>query len=152
MKKNACLMSMVMFLIWMLLAACAPMQKTVITNSNLSTLKGKWSGWTTFSSYQTNPLMTTLEISNDKVPIEGKIVIDNFPGPVRRTLNIPLKDVSADNSVTLYFQNGKITDNGTILGTNGQNFLELTYYEGEKQKLDGRFYFYGAMGTTEFTR
>ena len=144
-------MAVGLLFIWMLLAACAPMQKTVITNSNLPTLKGTWSGWTTFSSFQSNPLRTTLEIRNDTVPIEGKIILHNFPGVARRNFTpIPLEDVMADNSVILNFKNGKITDNGTLLGTNGQNFLELTYYyEGEKQKFNGRFYFYG--GTGDFT-
>ena len=150
MKKNSCLMAVGLLFIWMLLAACAPMQKTVITNSNLPTLKGTWSGWTTFSSYQSNPLRTTLEISNDTVPIQGRIILHNFPGIARYFIGIPLEDVRGDNSVILNFKNGKITDNGTLLGTNGQNFLELTYYyEGEKQKLNGRFYFYG--GTGDFT-
>jgi hypothetical protein len=151
MKKKGCLMSMAMLFSWMLLAACAPMQKTLIMNSNLPTLKGKWSGWTTFTGYQANSLMTTLEITNDAVPVEGKMIIHNFPGPVRRAFDIPLKDVSADNSVTFYFQNGKITDSGTLLGTNGQNFCEFTYY-GERQRLDGRFYFHGAAGAMEFTK
>lgn len=152
MKKPRFPMSLVLFLAWMLLAACAPMQKTVITNDNLPTLKGKWSGWTTFTGYQMNSLMTTLEIFNDKVPVDGRITIQNFPGPVRRAFNIPLENVMADNSIVLKFNDAKITDDGTLLGTNGQNFLELTYYAGEGQKLAGRFYFFGAAGTTEFTR
>jgi hypothetical protein len=152
MKKMGCFMWMILLLVWMLLAACAPMQKTVITNSNLPTLKGTWSGWTTFRGYQGNSLMTTLEIFNDNVPIEGRIIIHHFPAAARNTFGIPLKDVMADNSIILKFNDAKITDDGTLLGTNGQNYLELTYYEGEKQKLDGPFYFYGAAGTTEFTR
>jgi hypothetical protein len=152
MKKMGCFMWMILVLLWMLLAACAPMQKTVITNSNLPTLKGKWSGWTTFSGYQANSLMTTLEIFNDKVPIEGRIIIQHFPAAARIAFNIPLKDVMADNSIILKFNDAKITGDGTLLGTNGQNFLDLTYYAGERQRLDGRFYFYGAKGTTEFTK
>jgi len=151
MTKSSFLMSLVMLLVWMLLAACAPMQKTVITNSNLPALKGKWSGWMIFSGYQGNSLMTTLEIFNDKVPIEGRIIINDFPAAARNMFGIPLKDVMADNSIILKFNDAKITDEGTLRGTNGQNFLELTYY-GERQRLDGRFYFYGAAGTTEFSR
>ena len=152
MKKNGCFMSLVMLLVWMLLAACAPMQKTVITNSNLPALKGKWSGWMIFSGYQGNSLMTTLEIFNDKVPIEGRIIINDFPAAARNMFGIPLKDVMADNSIILKFNDAKITDEGTLRGTNGQNFCELTYYAGEKQRLDGRFYFNGAAGTSEFTK
>jgi len=151
MTNNSFLMSLMMLLVWVLLAACAPMQKTVITNSNLPALKGKWSGWMIFSGYQGNSLMTTLEIFNDKVPIEGRIIINDFPAAARNMFGIPLKDVMADNSIILKFNDAKITDEGTLRGTNGQNFLELTYY-GERQRLDGRFYFYGAAGTTEFSR
>ncbi len=151
MKKKGCFMSMVLLLMWMLLAACAPMQKTVITNDTLPTLKGKWSGWTTFRNYQERSLMTTLEIFNDKVPIAGRIIIENFPPAARSMIGIPLKDVMADNSIILKFDDARITGDGTLRGTNGQNFLELTYY-GERQRLDGPFYFYGAAGTMEFTR
>ena len=150
MKKNSCLMSLVLLLVWMLLAACAPMQKTVITDSTLPTLKGKWSGWTIFRNYQERALMTTLEIFNDKVPIAGRIVIQNVPAAARNAIGIPLKDVMADNSIVLKFDDAIITGEGTLRGTNGQNFLELTYY-GERQRLDGPFYFYGAAGTMEFT-
>ena len=151
MKKRGFQVSLAFLLVWTLLTACAPMQKTIITDGTLPTLKGKWSGWTTFTGYQMNSLMTILEIFNDKVPVEGRITIQNFPGPVRRAFNIPLENVTADNSIVLKFNDAKITDDGTLLGTNGQNFLELTYYAGERQKLAGRFYFFGAAGTTEFT-
>jgi hypothetical protein len=144
-------MVLAMLLVWMLLAACAPMQKTVITNDNLPSLKGKWSGWTTFRNYQERSLMTTLEIFNDKVPVAGRIIINDFPAAARNMFGIPLKDVMADNSIVLKFDDARITDEGTLRGTNGQNFLELTYY-GERQRLGGPFYFYGAAGTTEFSR
>jgi hypothetical protein len=152
-KKNTSLMVARLLLISVLLAGCAPMQKTVITESTLPTLKGTWSGWTTFSSFETNKVRTTLEISTDKVPIQGKITLHQLPGNVRVFLLIDLKVVSADNSFTLYFKNGTITDSGTILGTNGQNFLDLTYYAGEKQhRFDGRFYFNGGKGDFTATK
>jgi len=135
------------------LAGCAPTQKTLITESALPTLKGKWSGWTTFSSFQSNRVRTTLEINTDKVPIQGKIILHQLPGNVRIFLLIDLKDVSADNSFTYYFKNGTITDKGTILGTNGQNFLELIYSTGEKQqRFDGQFYFNGGKGEVTLTK
>ena len=101
MKKNDYLGTIGLLLVWMLLAACAPTQKTVITESDLPTLKGKWSGWTTFSSFQSNSLRTTLEINNNTVPVEGRIVLDNFPGVARYLIGIPLENVTAANSVIL---------------------------------------------------
>ena len=153
MKKKTSFMVVRLLAISVLLAGCAPMQKTRVTESTLPTLKGRWSGWTTFSSLQTNKVRTTLEINTDKVPIQGKIILHQLPGNVRVFLLIDLKDVSADNSFTLYFKDGKITDSGTILGTHGQNFLELSYYVGEKQhKFDGRFYFNGGKGDFTATK
>jgi hypothetical protein len=138
----ACLLWVSVFLV-----GCVQLQKTAITESTLPTLKGKWSGWTTFSSFQSNRVRTTLEVNNDKVPVQGKIILHQLPGNVRVFLLIDLKDVSADNSYTYYFRNGAITGKGTLLGTNGQNFLELAYSTGEKDhRLDGQFYFNGGKG------
>ncbi len=153
MKKNTCLMAVRLLLISVLLAGCASMQKTVITESTLPTLKGTWSGWTTFSSFPTNSVRTTLQISTDKVPIQGKIILHQLPGIARVVFPIGLEDVSADNSLTIIFKNGKITDSGTILGTNGQNSLELTYYaEESRHRFDGQFYFYGGTGNFTATK
>jgi hypothetical protein len=152
-KKNTSIMAVRILLMSVLLAGCTPMQKTVITESTLPTLKGTWSGWTTFSSFQANSVRTTLEISTDKVPIRGKLILHQLPGIARVIFPIELKDVSADNSVTLYFENAAITNSGTLLGTNGPNFLELTYYAEEKQhRFDGRFYFYGGKGDFTATK
>ena len=56
-----------------------PSTKNIITKSNLSTLKGKWEGWTVFSTFQANPVLTTMEIDNDTVPIKGRINLFNLP-------------------------------------------------------------------------
>jgi hypothetical protein len=44
MKKTICLVGMGLLLVSMVWVSCAPMQKTVLTKSNMSTLKGKWQG------------------------------------------------------------------------------------------------------------
>jgi hypothetical protein len=108
--------------------ACAPVQKTMIAENDLPALKGTWSGWTIFSSAQTQPVLTALEISNDTVPLQGKITLSNRP------------------------KNGKISDQGTIIGQSGENFLELTYSAGEKPRFEGWFYYYGARGTLTVTK
>jgi len=44
MKKTICLVGIGLFFVSMVLLSCAPLQKTVITKDNLSTLKGTWEG------------------------------------------------------------------------------------------------------------
>jgi hypothetical protein len=58
----------------------------------------------------------------------------------------------AGNSPIIDFNNGRITSEGTILGSTGQNFLELTYYGGERPKLNGWFYYFGARGTVSLDK
>ncbi len=125
--------------------ACTPVQKTTITRNDLPALRGTWSGWTSFSSAQTSPAPTTLEIVNDTVPLQGKITLSNLPPDVAS--RFPAESLPAGSRVTLDFRNGKISDQGTIIAQSGENFLELTYSAGAKPKLDGWFYYYGARGT-----
>ena len=152
MKKLICLVGIGVFFVSMVLAGCASlqMQKTPVTKSNLSTLKGKWEGWTTFSSFQSNPVLTTMEINNDTVPVQGKITLNNLPDRVAALF--PASAVTAGNNAIIDFNNAKISDQGTLIGTSGENFLELTYYAGEKPRFDGWFYYYGTRGTVTLNK
>ncbi len=147
MRKRVCLVSIGLLLVSVALLSCTP-AKTVITKSNLSTLRGTWQGWTTFSSFQSNPILTTMEIINDTVPVKGKLTLENVPGAV--TVLFPPDAVTAGRNINLYFRNGMVSDQGTLIGETGQNFLELTLY-GEK-KMDGWFYYGGSKGTMELTK
>ncbi len=151
-KKNRCFMGIGLLFVWILMTGCASTPKTAITETDLPHLRGTWSGWTTFSSRQSEPVVTTLVISSDTVPIGGRFILHNFPGPVRKAMNIPLENVTADNSITIYFKNAEITGKGTLINRNGQDYLELTYYAGEKQKLEGPFYFFGATGEVTLSK
>jgi hypothetical protein len=150
MKKMIGLMGMGLLLVSMVWVSCAPMQKTIVTKSNLPTLKGNWQGWTTFSSIPSRPVLTTMQITNDTVPVQGNITLNDLPDPV--AFAFPADAKTAGGNVTIDFKNGMITDQGTLIGQSGQNFLELTYYAGEKPKFNGWFYYYGAKGTVEFTK
>ena len=150
MKKLICLVSAGLLLVSIASMSCAPVQKTVITKSNLSTLKGKWEGWTTFSSFQANPVLTTVEIDNDTVPLKGKINLINVPDKIASAF--PGVDLPAGNNITIDFANGEISDQGTLIGQTGKNFLELTLSAGEKMKMNGWFYYYGSKGTVELTK
>jgi len=148
MRRAVCLAGVSLLLVSMVLVSCAPVQKTMVTKSNLSTLKGTWQGWTTFSSVQSNPIRTTLQITNDTVPVRGNITLNNLPGAVASIF--PADAKTAGNDVTIDFKNGMISDQGTLIGQTGQNFLELTLSVGEK--MNGWFYYYAAKGTVELTK
>jgi hypothetical protein len=147
MKKRICLLGMGLLLVSMVLVSCASLQvkKTPITKSTLSSLQGRWEGWTTFSSFQANPVVTVLEINNNTVPVKGKITLNSVPEGVAALF--PSNVLAPGNNVILDFNNGKISDQGTLIGTRGGDFLELTYYAGEKPRFDGWFFYEGARGT-----
>ena len=150
MRKLICLVGTGLLLVSMAFVSCAPVQKTVITKDNLSTLKGKWEGWTIFSSFQANPVLTTMEIDNDTVPVKGKINLINVSDKIAATF--PGVALPAGNNITIDFANGEISDQGTLIGQTGKNFLELTLSAGEKMKMNGWFYYYGSKGTVELTK
>jgi hypothetical protein len=149
MKKRICLVGIGLFLVSVVLVSCAPV-KTVITTSNLPTLRGTWQGWTTFSSFQGDPVLTTMEINNDTVPIKGKIILYNVPQKIADIF--PGVAIPAGNNITIDFANGEISSQGTLIGQSGKNFLELTLLAGEKPKMSGWFYYYGSKGTVELTK
>ncbi len=150
MRIVICLAGACLLLVSMTLVSCAPMQKTILTKESLSTIKGTWRGWTTFSSVPSMPVRTTLRITNDTVPVEGNITLEHLPDGV--ALVFPADAKTAGGDGTIDFKNGMISDQGTLIGQSGQNFLELAYYAVEKPKFDGWFYYYGAKGTVELTK
>jgi hypothetical protein len=80
-------------------------------------------------------MITTLEINNDTVPLQGKIKLDNLPSPLARLFQA--ESIPVGNSAVINFKDGLISDQGTILITEGGNFIERTYYAEERPKFDG---------------
>ena len=150
MYKKTFLVGVGFLLVSVALLSCTPMQKTVITKNNLSMLRGSWQGWTTFSAVQATPVLTSMEINNDTVPLMGKMVLFNLPQPIANIL--PGAALPAGNNVTIDFANGEISSEGTLVNHGGKNFIDLTLYAGEKPKLSGWFYYYGVKGTMELTK
>ena len=150
MKKVIRLVGLGLVLVSITFLSCTPVQKTIITKSNLSSLKGTWEGWTVFSTFQANPVLTTMEIDNDTLPIKGKINLFNLPQKIAD--NFPAVPLSGGNNITINFANGEISDQGTLIGQTGKNFLELTLLAGTKMKMNGWFYYYGFKGTVELTK
>lgn len=153
MKKLICLVGIGPLFLWMVLLSCASMPgpKTAITTSNVSLLQGKWSGWTTFMSFQDSPVITTLEFTNATVPLQGSITI-NFGTHDAVASKFPADAKRAGNLSIIEFNNGMISDQGTVIVRTGQDFLELTLHSGEKMKMKGLFYYYGSRGRVEFTK
>ena len=114
-------------------------------------LRGRWSGWTTFTNYEDTPVITTLLLTNATVPLHGSITLD-FGNAPRVARVFPADAKTGGNLATIQFQNGMISDRGTFIGTTGQNSLELTLRSGEKMKMNGFFYYYGTRGTVDFTK
>ena len=150
MKKTICLVGIGLLFVSMVMMSCAPGQKTVVTKSNLPTLMGKWEGWTTFGTARALSVMTTLEFYNDTIPLQGKITLVNLPDPV--AFAFPADAKTAGNNAIINFANGMISDQGTLIGQSGQNFLELTLFVGEKMKMNGWFYYHGFRGTVDLTK
>jgi len=150
MKKKIGLVGVGLLFVSMVLLSCAPGQKTVVTNNNLSTLKGSWEGWTSFSAASVRPVLTKLEIYNTSIPLVGLITIYNIPESIANVM--PAAALPVGNNVTINFKDGKITDQGTIIGQSQGNFLELALYAGEKMKMNGWFYYYGIKGTMDLTK
>ena len=154
MKKTICLVGIGLLLVSVVLPGCASMgpgPKTAITTSNVSMLRGRWSGWTTFTNYEDTPVITTLLFTNATVPLHGSITLD-FGNAPRVARVFPADAKTGGNLATIQFQNGMISDRGTFIGTTGQNSLELTLRSGEKTKMTGIFYYYGTRGTVDFTK
>ena len=150
MKRSICLVGIGLLFISMALVSCAPLQKTAITTSNLSILKGNWQGWADFGIGQGRPVLTQLEITNDAGPIRGKVTFNNLPTGLASL--IPAENKTAGNDVTVDFGEGEISNHGTVIAQSGQNILELTYFAGEKPKIQGWFYYWALKGTLEVTK
>ena len=149
-QKSICLVGIGLLFISMALVSCAPVQKTIVTTSNLSTLKGTWEGWTDFGIGQGRPVLTWVEIVNDTAPVQGKITLNNLPGNLASIF--PAEAKTAGNNVTVEFTNGILSNHGTLIAQSGKNFLELTYFAGEKPKIQGWFYYWALKGTLEVTK
>ncbi len=97
--------------------------------------------------------MTTLEFTNATVPLQGSITIDFATAPRQIAAVFPADAKSQGGTLAVIdFKNGEISDQGTIIGTSGKNFMELTLRSGEKMKLNGFFYYYATRGRVEFTK
>jgi len=111
----------------MTFVSCATMQKIAISEGNLTQLKGKWTG--SRSSDPSSTLNTDLEISNDSLPIQGKLIFHGARMP-----GIP------DTANVIDFKGGMVNDKGNLLITESAIRAELSLYED-----DGKIWLWGSF-------
>jgi len=150
MKRLFCLGVVGLVFTSMVLVSCAPAQKTVITNSNLPSLVGRWEGWVNFGIGGGPGYMCYLDIANDTPPIQGKVTFVQLPD--RFAMIFPANAKTADNSVIIDFRNAEINNQGTLIAQNGKDSIEMTYFGGEKPKIQGRFYYWATKGNFEVSK
>jgi len=113
----------------------AAMTKTPISPSDLPILKGKWVG--SRASGPARTFNTDLEISNEGLPVQGKIIFHDVPLPGH---------AGVGETKIVNFKNGEINDQGNLL-VKLRNFeVELSLYKDDaKMKLEGDYS--GTMGS-----
>ena len=137
MKRMIFLGCIILVLASMVFVSYAEMQKIALSKGNLADLKGKWTG-----SRDTEArigLNTDLEISNDSLPVEGKLTFYNVRKKGR--------GASSDETQIVDFK-AKINDQGNLFFKGRNNEVELSLYKDDgKMKLEGSFYWFGSKGT-----
>lgn len=115
-------------------------EPTTITNYNISLLRGKWEGLSTFGSVSSNiRVPTTMEIYNDTVPLKGKLTMHNVPPAVFNRFVPRPNTLSGD--ATIEFGDGNINERGNFVVKQGENYFELTLKIGQKLRMDGWIYY-----------
>jgi hypothetical protein len=143
---------MVLLLAFVVPTGCATFSsaRTNLAKTNLTILKGAWSGTRDFMTGDS--ARTLLQIDNDTEPIQGKWTVEG----VRAAVGVAAEafvGASPGSTFTIDFKNGHISDQGTFLIIEGRNFVELTLYnEKGRPRLDGWFYYEGAKGTMTLTK
>ena len=139
MKRLIFLWGITLLIISMALVSYAEMQKIALSEGNLADLKGKWIGSRTVGPGTVKN--TDLEISNDSLPLEVKIIFyDVKKGG--KTMGTEIKDFK-----------GKINDQGNLFHQGPNNEVELSLYKDDgKMKLEGTYYWFGSKGTMSFKK
>jgi len=139
MKRMIFPWSVILLIISMALVSYAKMEKIAISAGNLADLKGKWVGSRLVGTGTTRN--TDLEISNDSLPVQGKITFYDVrrPGKPGTTVVVDFK--------------GKINDQGNLFITGSNTEVELSLYKDDgKMKLEGDFFWTGVKGTMSFKK
>jgi hypothetical protein len=140
MKRMIFSVGIVLVLASMVFVSYAEMQKVVLSESNLADLKGKWVGSRNTAARM--GINTDLEISNDSLPVEGKLIFYNVRKAGGKSDTTEIRDFK-----------GKINDQGNLFFKGPNNELELSLYKDDgKMKLEGNFYWFGSSGAMSFKK
>jgi hypothetical protein len=140
MKKIICLTAVVLMVVSVAFAAEMKMKK--IAAKDLPGLKGNWVGMLDFGMVggQAANSNCTLEILNDKIPVQAKLTVLNVPDFVAPLLGI----MSGKNEFNL--DDGQITSQGTIFWiSNEKNIFEVSM--GREKYLDATYWYRMIKGT-----
>ena len=138
MKRMIFSWCIILVLASMVFVSYAKMEKTAISEGNLADLKGKWVGSRTVGMMTSN---TDLEISNDSLPVQVKLIFYDVK-KARKATTTEIKDFK-----------GKINDQGNLFHKGPDNEVELSLYKDDgKMKLEGTFYWFGSKGTMSFEK
>ena len=135
MKKAILLIAVALLVVSVGLAVA---QKKGWTEKDLAGLKGMWTGSFDFGVFDVATAPGSLEILNDKVPLKGKLTLQNIPDAVANNLGIM-------SGGTWQNDNGTLTSQGTIIWTGAAGgFLEIG--PGGEKKLRVQYWFRGVKG------
>ena len=130
----------ILVLATMVLVSYAEMQKVALSEGNLADLKGKWVGSRNTAGRM--GINTDLEISNDSLPVQGKLTFYNVRKAGGKSDTTEIRDFK-----------GKINDQGNLFFKGPNNEVELSLYKDDgKMKLEGNFYWFGSSGTMSFKK
>jgi len=135
MKKAILLIAVALLVVSVGLAVA---QKKGWTEKDLAGLKGMWTGSFDFGVFDVATAPGALEILNDKVPLKGKLTLQNIPDAVATNLGI-----MSDGTFT--GDNGMLSSQGTIIWTGpAGGFFEIG--PGGEKKLRVQYWFKGVRG------
>ena len=136
MKKIICLLAVVLMIASVAYAAAK------ITAKDLPALKGTWTGMLDFGMVgaQAGSTPCTLEILNDKVPVQAKLTLSNVPDFVASAIGITAGKNEKD------LTDGQLTSHGTIFWTGGEKNMFEVSMSGEK-KLSATYWFRTIRGS-----
>jgi hypothetical protein len=141
MKKVVLLIAVALIVVSVGLAVA---QKKGFTEKDLPGLKGMWTGTLDFGVFDVSTAPCTLEILNDKLPLKGKLTVQNIQAATANNLGI-MSDGTFQND------NGTLSTQGTIIWTGpAGGFFEIG--PGGEKKLRAQYWFKGVRGTAQLTK
>ncbi len=142
MKKIVCIFVAVL----MIASVVYAQKKMAITAKDLAGMKGMWSGSIDFGIFEGGGSSAmSMEIFNDKVPVEAKLTIQQVPNAVASQYGL-----TAGQNV-MESKEGTLTSKGTLFFTGPEkNFLEITKTGDKKVSL--YYFFRGLRGDGTLTK